>query len=345
MPDLFASPRLWLRHSALLREQLGDSVGLARIAQRVDDLLGVGTGPSAHSPISRIAQSIRVLDDLRHPVDWPMSSRAFFWHGAFGEQMEILLTWSATAERVGMHRRYAAVSLLQAHLEGVDRRPDVHAEIVRWIGHCAEDESSCDRMSVAATVAEYARASLFSFGRYLQTMIAHGQTGARSSAAAPSLHHYLLTTLPLYAEATTLGLQRRVTLRTSAGEVGAAAQRIDRAYAAIQVALPALVGVIPSLPSPAPSSSVGSDQAIELRPSDPSIVAMRSALAELKSLDEREQLAYGRLVPLVGAIGAQLDASSLAVIVDALVSLEAIHTLVEVRRWIYGVTTDLLRRS
>ena len=272
-----------------------------------------------------------MLDDLRHPVDCSAASRAFFGHGAFGGQMEILLTWSATVERVGVHRRFAAVSLLQAYLEGVARRPDVHAEIVRWIGQCARDESSCQRLSVAATVAELARTSLFSYGRYLQTMIAHGQTGARPANAPPSLHQYLLATLPLYAEATTLGLQRRVTLRTSAGELAAAAQRVDRAYAAVQAALPALVGVIPSLPSPAPSSSVGSDQVVELRPTDPSVVAMRSALADLTSLDEREQLAHGRLLTLVVAMGGHLDASSLAVIVDALTVLEAVHSLVEVR--------------
>lgn len=344
-PDVFASPRLWLRHGSLIREYLSDSVELARVARRVDDLLGVDTGSSAQSSISRVATSIRVLDDLRHPVDWSVASRSFFSLGALGEQMDILLAWSATVERVGVHRRYAAVSLLSAHLRSLVRAPDVHAEIVRWIGECARDEAACDRLAVAATVAELARCSLFSYGRYLQSMIAHGQTGARPPDRPASLHQYLLATLPLYAEATTLALQRRVTLRTSADDIAAAAQRVDRAFAAVQAAMPVLVGVVPSLPSPAPSSSVGSDQAVEVRASDPSVIAMRSALVEVVSLDEREQLAYGRVLPLVVALGGQLDVPSFAIVVDALVTLEAVHTLAEVRMVSFGPSADTCCRS
>jgi mediator of RNA polymerase II transcription subunit 12, fungi type len=83
--------------------------------------------------------------------------------------VEVILRWSTTRFRAGIHRAYLAVELLKLCQNEVD----IDSAVIRFLASL-ESWTSCHTPSLRLLVSELVRSQVFSLGRYLQWVTARG---------------------------------------------------------------------------------------------------------------------------------------------------------------------------
>lgn len=129
----------------------------------------------------------------------------------------ILLNWAMGLFALGNHRFYAVYTLLKLWSEQYDEhRPkpfDFFPILYKWLDTSPAARKDDNTLAIGITYGELTRQGIFSYGRYLQTLIAYGHTArSRSSDHRPSHHLAILRALPIFAKAKDLLHQRRIAL-------------------------------------------------------------------------------------------------------------------------------------
>ncbi|KAG8709991.1 RNA polymerase II mediator complex subunit [Ceratobasidium sp. 395] len=148
-----------------------------------------------------------------------LSSVSYFQpDGSDDQKLSVLLTWAVTPSQYGTHRPYLACSLLARRAEGTRWQEGIwrwldESDEVRAIGSWEKDESGLlsagangedggknvwhSRDAVALLVGELIEKGLFSYGWYMQKLIARGITDLSLPKSASSHHRTLLHVVPL----------------------------------------------------------------------------------------------------------------------------------------------------
>jgi mediator of RNA polymerase II transcription subunit 12 len=101
--------------------------------------------------------------------------------GPLSLKLDVLLTWSVTPDRVADSRRYAVASLFKGLVADADAGcQDLQDPLVEWLD-ANQDFESAERSRLALLFSELMRVNLFSYSRYLQRLIASGETSVVDS--------------------------------------------------------------------------------------------------------------------------------------------------------------------
>ncbi|WVO18867.1 uncharacterized protein IAS62_000139 [Cryptococcus decagattii] len=162
----------------------------------------------------------------------------------FEEKVFTLLNWSMGLYQLGAHRPYAVYTLLKhwheqqeehqqasassssaaaaaassssSHAKLAKRQHiDLFEVVYKWLDTVPVARNQDNVRAIGITIGELTRRGMFSYGRYLQTLIANGQTARnlRSSSSDKRSHHLaLLKSMPIFVMAKDLFQQRRIAL-------------------------------------------------------------------------------------------------------------------------------------
>lgn len=145
----------------------------------------------------------------------------------FEEKVFTLLNWSMGLYQLGAHRPYAVYTLLkhwheqqeehqQAAASHAKQRQhiDLFEVVYKWLDTAPAARNQDNVRAIGITIGELTRRGMFSYGRYLQTLIANGQTARnlRSPSDKRSHHLALLESMPIFVMAKDLFQQRRIAL-------------------------------------------------------------------------------------------------------------------------------------
>ena len=144
-------------------------------------------------------------------------SAASIDRGRLEEKIFILLNWSMGMFSLGNHRGYAVYTLLKFWAEQYDAyRPvsfDFFPILYKWLDTSQAAKKEDNVLAIGIIFGEITRQGSFSYGRYLQTLIAHGYTTRNRSDGARLSHHLaLLRVMPIFVQAKDLNRQRCVAL-------------------------------------------------------------------------------------------------------------------------------------
>jgi mediator of RNA polymerase II transcription subunit 12 len=138
------------------------------------------------------------------------------------EKIFILLNWAMGLYQLGIHRPYGVYTLLKMWSEqryeyvataSAPTPPvDLFPHLYNWLDNSVAAKKESNVQAIGITFGEFTRQGLFSYGRFLQALIARGHT-ARSRPNGPVSHHLaLLSAMPIFVQAKDLLQQRRIAL-------------------------------------------------------------------------------------------------------------------------------------
>ncbi|KAJ1304311.1 hypothetical protein OPQ81_005471 [Rhizoctonia solani] len=251
-PDYFVCGRVWAQPSyrRLLQSIFQDRTKLALAEFRSDaevaDIMATFAGVAARNDglLFRVLPERAVVDMRATIADvqllnsigpcTDLSSVSYFQpDGSDDQKLSVLLTWAVTPSQYGSHRPFLACSLLARRSEGTRWQEGIwrwldESEEVRAVGIWEDEKeggvpssSGIDdgakimwqsRDAVALLVGELIEKGLFSYGWYMQKLIARGITDPKLVRAASSHHRTLLHVLPLSSENTAMSVMRVNTL-------------------------------------------------------------------------------------------------------------------------------------
>ena len=133
------------------------------------------------------------------------------------EKVFILLDWAIGLFQLGNHRPYAAYTLLHRWSEQYDEhRPkpfDFYPILYKWLDTFPAAKKEDNALAIGITFGELIRQGLFSYSRYLQSLIANGHTARSRKTGSDKSHHLaLLAAMPIFVTAENLKEQRRIAL-------------------------------------------------------------------------------------------------------------------------------------
>jgi mediator of RNA polymerase II transcription subunit 12 len=227
--EVLVSPATWSRHSALLAT-LVDSTGddFVELGRRNEALIFRPTVviDSGSSPRRQQMAEIQKLDSIAAETDMTALCKAFFSGPCaptspridadkLEEKVFILVNWAMGLYQLGIHRPYAVYTMLKKWLEWFeDARPHEHFDffpiLYKWLDTSPAAHSSNNVLAIGISFGELTRQGLFSYGRYLNTLIARGHSAR--FGGPPSHHLELLRAMPIFVEARDLLEQRRLVL-------------------------------------------------------------------------------------------------------------------------------------
>ncbi|KAL7420053.1 RNA polymerase II mediator complex subunit [Cryptotrichosporon argae] len=237
-PEVLLSSRTWFRHAEMVRAIVAPSelsaVGpsaLEQIEQRNARLAFVpAKTEGASSPRRQQMAELQKLDSMCADTDMVELCRAFFSGpctpsnqtidlAKLEDKVFILLNWAMGLYQLGSHRPYAVYTLLKLWLEIHNERPtsaahpafDFFPILFKWLDTSAAARKADNALAIGITFGEFTRQGIWSYGRYLQALIARGQT-ARANLPEPSHHLALLKVMPIFVPAQDLLAQRRLAL-------------------------------------------------------------------------------------------------------------------------------------
>ncbi|KAG9085643.1 RNA polymerase II mediator complex subunit, partial [Ceratobasidium sp. 392] len=171
---------------------------------------------------------VQLLNGINPCTD--LSSVSYFQpDGSDDQKLSVLLTWAVTPSQYGTHRPYLACSLLARRAEGTRWQEGIwrwldESDEVRAIGSWEKDENTLlsagangedggknvwhSRDAVALLVGELIEKGLFSYGWYMQKLIARGITDLSLPKSASSHHRTLLHVVPLSSSNTAMTVAR-----------------------------------------------------------------------------------------------------------------------------------------
>nr|XP_019005040.1 uncharacterized protein I203_01884 [Kwoniella mangroviensis CBS 8507]OCF68501.1 hypothetical protein I203_01884 [Kwoniella mangroviensis CBS 8507] len=230
--ETLLSPTTWKLHSELLTTILPDQRPSIRI--RNEALwFRINVDERSSSPRRQQMAEMQKLDSICEDTNMLELTRSFFDGTSsptdtapdlsrLEDKVFILLNWAMGLFQLGSHRPYAVYTLLKhwhdQHEEHQAKQANPHVIdlfpiLYKWLDTSAAARKDENVQAIGITVGEITRQGMFSYGRYLQTLIAKGQT-ARSQVAgqAPSHHLAMLKAMPIFAVAKDLVQQRRIAL-------------------------------------------------------------------------------------------------------------------------------------
>ena len=239
------NPRLWRKHRDLLLELMGkpgDSgdgsktfePAIATLEERsaVLTFRPPSTG-NLSTPRRQQMEDIHKLDSMNAETNMLQLCRAYFDGissassatldmARFEEKVVVLLNWAMASFQLGIHRAYSVHTLLTMWRElhedyqSKNTRPaqiDFFPILYRWLDTSEAAKSKHSLQAIGITFGELTRQGLFSYGRYLQTLIAEGHSARSRRPGQPASHHLrILRSLPIFVEARDLLQQRRLAL-------------------------------------------------------------------------------------------------------------------------------------
>ncbi|RDX50110.1 hypothetical protein OH76DRAFT_1402976 [Lentinus brumalis] len=249
LPDAAISPRMHIQHGATLEEILmenfategGDSVPpqylqnlhqtvmdvLYDVQRRNEAMLFYHLPPRVLGTLSSALSDIKLLNSISGKTD--MSSVALFDDSSevsesFSQKLDFLLTWSVTPLQYGDHRPYAAACLLQLwRNKAADRAvrrdapsPDepIQSLLFQWLHTSEVAGESSNLPAVALLFGQLVKHGLFSYGEYMQHLIARGEEGLSFTQPSGSIsrHRDFLRWIPLHDASPSLMNQRKAIL-------------------------------------------------------------------------------------------------------------------------------------
>ncbi|TFY65710.1 hypothetical protein EVG20_g5379 [Dentipellis fragilis] len=237
LPDALLSPRMWSKHSSLLRvmlaydceegssevckhyvQQLNDN--FMDIANRNDAMLFRNLPPRV---LARLSEAVH-LNSISINTDFEVFY--FFdpqWTDAqLSSKVDRLLTWSVTPLQYGDHRPYAAVTLLRKWCDRAEDRATRRdytspTELLQdllfdWLDTRPVAGEAQNLEAVALLFGWLVKSELFSYALYVQRLIARCEPGLQSSDEGGSRHRNFLRWIPLYKSNAATINQRKVTL-------------------------------------------------------------------------------------------------------------------------------------
>ncbi|OXL06191.1 hypothetical protein C348_05673 [Cryptococcus neoformans Gb118] len=238
-PDVLLSPSTWRQHSLLLSTILSTSSPQWANLKRRNEALAFKPTVSAGSsnPRRQRMAEIQKLDSICEDTDMRQLTFLFFDGAAsptcspvdlvrFEEKVFTLLNWSMGLYQLGAHRPYAVYTLLKHWHEqqeehqasqtrlGRKQHIDLFEVVYKWLDTAPAARNEDNVRAIGITIGELTRRGMFSYGRYLQTLIANGQTARnlRSASDERSHHLALLKSMPIFVMAKDLLQQRRIAL-------------------------------------------------------------------------------------------------------------------------------------
>lgn len=228
--EVLLSPATWMRHKALLATFVDATTPtFIELGNRNEALiLRPFTVDSGTSPRRQQMAEIQKLDSIAAETDMTALCKAFFSGPCaptspridvekFEEKVFILVNWAMGLYQLGIHRPYAVYTMLKKWLEWhEDTRPHEHFDffpiLYKWLDTSPAAQSPNNILAIGISFGELTRQGLFSYGRYLNTLIARGHSARFHSGGPPSHHLELLRAMPIFVEARDLLEQRRLVL-------------------------------------------------------------------------------------------------------------------------------------
>lgn len=238
-PDVLLSPSTWRLHSPLLATILSTSSPQWENLKRRNEALAFKPTVTAGSsnPRRQRMEEIQKLDSICKDTDMRQLTFLFFDGAAsptcspvdlvkFEEKVFTLLNWSMGLFQLGAHRPYAVYTLLkhwheqqeehqasQAKL-GKRQHIDLFQVVYKWLDTAPAARNEDNVRAIGITIGELTRRGMFSYGRYLQTLIANGHTARNLRSASDDRSHHLalLKSMPVFVMAKDLLQQRRIAL-------------------------------------------------------------------------------------------------------------------------------------
>ena len=246
------NPGLWRKHRELLLELIALPPDSAEGSKKFDDIVASleerstvlmfrppSTG-NLSTPRRQQMEDIHKLDSMNAETNMIQLCRSYFDGTSsatsttldttrFEEKVVVLLNWAMASFQLGIHRAYSVHTLLTMWRElfedhqSRNARPaqiDFFPILYRWLNTSEAAKSRHSSQAIGITFGELTRQGLFSYGRYLQTLIAEGHSArSRRPGQSPSHHLRILRSLPIFVEAKDLLQQRRLALFGEDGEL------------------------------------------------------------------------------------------------------------------------------
>ncbi|WWD21578.1 hypothetical protein CI109_106064 [Kwoniella shandongensis] len=234
-PEVLLSPSTFKLHSETLATILPTSSRVwENLRHRNERLLfKPAITERSSSPRRQQMEEIQKLDSINEDTNMAELTRSYF-DGASSattntldmvkleEKVFILINWAMGLFQLGSHRPYAVYTLLKHWHEQHEQhqskqaRPqviDLFYLLYKWLDTSAAAHKEENAQAIGITFGELIRRGLFSYGRYLQSLIAKGQTARSVRPGQGKSHHLaLLRVMPIFVEAKDLTQQRRIAL-------------------------------------------------------------------------------------------------------------------------------------
>lgn len=161
------------------------------------------------SPTANVIDETKLEDKVFMVLNWSMGLRNLGIHRPYGAYT-LLRIWADQRE-IFLARRHAAHSK-NGYARPSSFIPDLFPVLYKWLDTSIAAKKPRNVQAIGITFGEFTRQGLFSYSRYMQTLIAYGQT-ARAKPNGPRSHHLdLLRAMPIFVEANDLLQQRRMAL-------------------------------------------------------------------------------------------------------------------------------------
>ncbi|ODO08687.1 hypothetical protein L198_00420 [Cryptococcus wingfieldii CBS 7118] len=234
--DVLLSPATWFQHSALLSSIISpSSLQWDDLQRRNQSLMFTpSAAETSSSPRRQQMEEIRKLDSICENTDMVALANSYFDSSSSAchfpldlpkieEKVFNLLNWSMGQFQLGAHRPYAVYTLLKhwydqhENYQNRQSRPqmvDLFDVVYKWMDTSSAAKDEDNVQAIGITVGELTRRGMFSYGRYLQNLIANGYTARhqRPDGSCVSHHLALLRVLPIFVMAKDLLQQRRISL-------------------------------------------------------------------------------------------------------------------------------------
>ncbi|WRT64690.1 uncharacterized protein IL334_001624 [Kwoniella shivajii] len=234
-PEVLFSPITWKLHSSLLLTILpSTSKGLTGITDRNEAMwFKMTVDERSSSPRRQQMADIQKLDSICEDTNMLELTRSFFDGNSSAtsaspdmtrleDKIFILLNWAMGLFQLGSHRPYAVYTILKHWHEQQEERQakqsnpnvvDLFPLLYKWLDTSAAARKEENVQAIGITIGEITRQGMFSYGRYLETLIAKGQTARGCAHGQSSSHHLpLLRAMPIFVVAKDLVHQRRIAL-------------------------------------------------------------------------------------------------------------------------------------
>ncbi|WVF69703.1 hypothetical protein IAT40_004482 [Kwoniella sp. CBS 6097] len=233
--EVLLSPTTWRLNSDLLSTLLPSSSTQWNNLQRRNEFLWFKTivDERSSSPRRQQMAEIQKLDSICEDTNMIDLTKSFF-DGASSasanspdlvkveEKIFILLNWAMGLFQLGSHRPYAVYTILKHwHEQHEDHQskqslPNViqfFPILYKWLDTTAAARKEENVQAIGITFGELTRQGNFSYGQYLQALIAKGLTARSTSTNGNRSHHLaLLRAMPIFVVAKDLLHQRRIAL-------------------------------------------------------------------------------------------------------------------------------------
>ncbi|KAH9858392.1 hypothetical protein C2E23DRAFT_767676 [Lenzites betulinus] len=246
LPDACICPRIHIQYGATLEDILMDNFvtdgsessqqaiqvlhqtvvdTLSDVQRRNEAMLFQHLPPRVLGSLSSALSDVKLLNSISGKTD--MASVALFDDSSeispsFSRKLDFLLTWSVTPLQYGDHRPYAAACLLQIWRDRAEERairrdapsPDGQIQdlLFDWLDSSDVAGEPGNLPAVALLFAQLTKQGLFSYGQYMQRLIARGETGLSFNQEEGSRHRQFLRWIPLHNSEAAVISQRKVIL-------------------------------------------------------------------------------------------------------------------------------------